>query len=286
MWDELLTPHDAATSRLGLGSLPFSGFYGPCETATAVELIHRALDAGIALLDVTDPSPDGRGLRAVREALATRRDSVFLAVHGRAPREGTAEEIQAVEALLRDLDTDRLDLYYLPRSAGGAPLEDRVGALGAMVAAGKVRHLGVHGAGAEEIARAHISHPIAALAVEYSLTARGAERDRLPVARRLGLTVVACRPLAGGVLTGRPTRRSPQEARLHEGLRDAAAALDIGIGRLALAWLLAQGEDIVPVPGTSDKVHLEMNLRSERVRMPAEVCARLQLLTEEPEPEP
>ncbi|MFI5528219.1 aldo/keto reductase [Kitasatospora sp. NPDC051853] len=294
------------TSRLGLGCLPLGGAYGPADPAGAVRLIRLAMDSGVALLDAADLTHRGEVLRLVGRAVADRRDEVTIAAHSR-PARGPARAVgdpravaAGIEAALRRLGTDHVDLYYLHPGRSAVPIEDQIGLLAGQVTAGKVRHLGLGGGTAEQLVRAHRTHPIAALAVEYSLWRTRAEREQLPAARRLGIGVVAVRPLGRGLLTGRladPARLAPDDlrradlrfapgrlaaarARLAE-LERTAAGLDVGAGRLALAWLLSRGEDVVPVPGTRDPVHLEMNLAAAAVRLPEGTGERLAVLFED-----
>ncbi|WP_344667807.1 aldo/keto reductase [Catenulispora yoronensis] len=287
------------TSRLGLGCLWRSdGFDRSAAGAAAgvTKLINRALDGGVTLLDVPDPARDGLGPRLVGRAVAARRAEVLIAAHSWPASERAKDVAAECDRILRQLATDHLDLYYLHPPAGPAraaiPVEERIGPLTQLVAAGKIRHLGVYGAGPAELARAHAAHPVTALAVEYSMAARQAEEDLLPLARKLGIGVVACRPLGGGLLTGRcsgaadptgavgPTGPPAERSRLIRGLRAVAADLDVGVSRLALAWLLSRG-DVVPVPNTANPVHLEMNLRSLEVGLPPDVEERLAALLDD-----
>jgi aryl-alcohol dehydrogenase-like predicted oxidoreductase len=333
---------------MGLGCLPLGGAYGPAEPAESARLVGHALDAGVALLDACDLPGRTDVQRVVARAVAGRRGDALLALHHRpAPGDGPAgNPVAACEAALRRLGVDQLDLWYLHPDGGEVPVEERVGPLAELVRAGKLRHVGLSGVSGEELLRAHTEHPITALAVEYSLWHREPERELLPLARKLGVGVVAARPLGRGLLTGRidpaallaaapgdpavatvPTPpslppRGPESggpepggprraagpragaargggpvgrggrrprgagtpwetgdstplgaAQLHAlgprlaRLSEIAAGLQLGVGRLALAWLAAQGEDVTAVPGTRDRVHLEMNLSSLGVRL-------------------
>lgn len=288
-------------SRMGLGSHALSGTYGPVDARTVADLLAFAVDEGVALIDgagCTRSEPARR--RAVHRVIAARRDQVVLSGHLR-PADEAADPVAACEALLRRLRVDYLDICFLdagldPRTDQGpdtgpnallgtaladVPLEERIGAVAGLVEAGKVRHLGVRNATGGQLRLAHRTHPIAALAVDYSLAARGAETDRLPAARELGLAVVAAAPLNRGLLTGRvpvaadPPGLIPATAATLRRLQELAAELDVGMARLALAWLLSRGADIIPVPSTRNRVHLEMNMMAARMTVPAEALERL-----------
>ena len=270
-----------ATSRLGLGCVSFGSGVESCEISAVV---NRALDEGVTLLDVADPSADGEGLQRVGRSVGTRRADALIAAHTR-PESGSAQAlVRECEDTLRLLAMDHIDLYFLHAPAAvpapAAPIEERIGALAGLVQAGKIRHLGLFDPTGPELVRAHIVHPVAALATEYSLAARQVEAGLLPLARELGIGVVACRPLGSGLLTGRVTEAQPERSPLLRTLISLAAELDIGVSRLALAWLLSRGEDIVPVPGSANPVHLEMNLLSLDVVLPPEVCQRLSAISD------
>jgi aryl-alcohol dehydrogenase-like predicted oxidoreductase len=291
------------SSGIGLGCLGIAGAYGRSDPDEAIGLVRHALDSGVTLLDTADHSTHGDGRRIVGRAIAGRRDDALIAAHAW-PTSGvggvggvTDNPVNAArqcEATLQRLGTDHLDLYYLHPGGTDAPIEDQIGALAELVESGKVRHLGLYDATSSQLRRAHATHPIAALAVEYSLWARQVEKDRLPLARELGIGTVACGPLGRGLLTGRPVSaerldindlrrldprfalaRLPAYRPLVRELEKTAADLDIGVSRLALAWLLSRGEDIVPIPGTRDRIHLEMNLLSLGVGLAADVADRL-----------
>ncbi|GLX92964.1 aldo/keto reductase [Herbidospora sp. NBRC 101105] len=266
-------------SNIGLGTLALSGAYGAVEPGDALNLIGRALDAGVSIVDTADLYDDGRVERLIGRAVAGRRQEVVVCTRG----SGTA---QACEASLKRLDVDAIDLYYLRSPHRDAPVEESMSGLADLVRAGKVRHVGLSDGTLRQLREASAVHPVAALGVEYSLWGLRAQPGLLDEARRLGVSVVAARPVGRGFLTGR-IRSADQLApgdwrrgdpRFHPaGLRrgqdplraveDVAARLDLGAGRLALGWLLSQGDHVVPVPSTRDEVHLEMNLSASEVRL-------------------
>ncbi|MEY9862683.1 aryl-alcohol dehydrogenase-like predicted oxidoreductase [Catenulispora sp. GAS73] len=264
------------TSRLGLGCVSFGSGDNTCEIAAVV---NRALDEGVTLFDVADPSAGGEGLQRVGRSVGARRADALIAAHTRPGPTSAQALVRECENTLRHLAMDHIDLYFLhaPEAvpAPATPLEEQIGVLAGLVQAGKIRYLGLFDPTGPDLVRAHTVHPVTALATEYSLAARQVEDDLLPLARELGIGVVACRPLGSGLLTGRVTEAQPERSPLLRTLRSLAAELDIGVSRLALAWLLSRGEDIVPVPGSADPVHLEMNLLSLDVVLPPEVSRRL-----------
>ncbi|MEW9534553.1 aldo/keto reductase [Microbispora sp. NPDC049125] len=284
MWSRRLGAQGPFSSCLGLGGLAMAGAYGPADPKESVHLILHALDAGVRLLDTA-----GGIEPLVGKAVAEWNDSVLVSAH--APDGTTPEGLEReCAASLRSLGVEAIDLYYLPSGGPGAPpIEERVGKLAELVAAGKIRYLGLGGADADELRRAHAVHPVTALAVEYSMWRRDPEWEQLPVARELGVGTVASRPLGQGFLTGKVIstsqlaegdlrlanpRFTEQSLSVNRSLlraaEEVAAQMDIGVGRLALAWLLARGEDIVATPSTRDRVHLEMNLASLAVRLAPE----------------
>ncbi|GAA1007881.1 oxidoreductase [Acrocarpospora pleiomorpha] len=267
-------------SSIGLGTLALSGAYGPVDPGDAFDLIGRALDAGVSFVDTADVYDDGQVERLIGRAVASRREEIVIATRG----SGTT---QACEASLKRLGVDAIDLYYLRPDA---PIEEGMSQLADLVKAGKIRHVGLSNGSLRQLRQAHAVHPVAALAVEYSLWGLRAEPDLLAEARHLGISVVAARPVGRGFLTGRIRsadqltpgdwrHRDPrfQPESLRRGLgplrevEDVAARLDLGTGRLAIGWLLSQGEHVVPVPSTRDQVHLEMNLAASEVTLAPDV---------------
>lgn len=294
-------------SALGLGCMGMSDFYGPSEDARSLEVLHHALDLGLNFLDTADMYGVGANERLLGRLLATRRDEVVLATkfgHVRAP-DGTVLRIdgspaylrRACDASLERLGVEQIDLYYQHRVDPNVPIEETVGALAELVRAGKVRHIGLSEASAATIRRAAAVHPIAAVQTEYSLWSRDVEDEVLPACRELGIALVPYSPLGRGFLTG-AIRSAEQLApddrrRIHprfEGgnldhnlaLADALAALARERGhtpaQLALAWLLDQGPDIVPIPGTRSRARLEENAAAARIGLDAELRAAIAAL--------
>lgn len=266
-----------AASRIGLGCGSFSGVYGPVDQRAAADILAFALDQGVALIDSAGCALGDAGRRPVHRLIAARREQIVLTGHLR-PADEAGGAVAACEALLRRMRVDHIDLCFLDAGFTGLRLEDRVSALAGLIAAGKVRHLGLREASGAQLRLAHRIHPVAALAVEYSLIAREPEIERLPAARELGVAVVGTAPLGRGLLTGRDLAAagggSPARATLRR-LQAVAADLDVGMPRLALAWLLSRGPDIIPVPSTGNRVHLEMNLMATRMTAPAGALDRL-----------
>ena len=276
-------------SALGLGCMGMSEFYGPGDDAESIAVIRRALDLGVTLLDTADMYGPFVNEELVGRAIAGRRDEVVLATKfGNSRGEngerlgvrGDAEYVRnCCEASLRRLGVEHIDLYYQHRVDIGVPIEETWGALAELVAAGKVRHLGISEASVETIRRANAVHPIAALQSEWSLWSRDIEDEIVPTARELGIGLVPYSPLGRGFLTGEINtvddlapddfrRHSPRFAganfarnlELVTRVKQLAAGRGCTPGQLALAWLLHQGEDVVPIPGTKRIVYLEENV--------------------------
>ncbi len=288
---------DLTVSALGLGCMGMSEFYGTADDQQGIETIRRALDLGVTFLDTADMYGPFTNEQLVGRAIAGRRDEVQLATkfgNERLP-DGTRLGINghpdyvrsACDASLQRLGVDHIDLYYQHRVDKSVPIEETVGAMGELVTAGKVRHLGLSEAAPETIRRAHAAHPITALQTEYSLFTRDIEDEILPVLRELGIGLVPYSPLGRGLLTGAITpgtlaeddsRNSAYFPRLNgEGL-DANLVLvdkvrrfaeDKGCtpGQLALAWVLAQGDGVVPIPGTKRVSYLEENVGAVDVEL-------------------
>lgn len=294
-------------SALGLGCMGMSAFYGGRgDDAAAIAVIHRALERGVTLLDTADMYGPHTNEALVGRAIADRRDQVVLAtkfgirLDPSAPQargvDGRPEYVQAAcEASLKRLGVDHIDLYYQHRVDPQVPIEDTVGAMARLVEQGKVRWLGLSEAAPETIRRAHAVHPVAALQTEYSLWSREPEENGvLATVRELGIGFVPYSPLGRGFLTGAIRtpedfdaddyrRRSPRfqgdnfarNLALVEQVRALAAARGISAGQLALAWVLAQGEDLVPIPGTKRLAYLEENLGALDVALDADDLARI-----------
>jgi aryl-alcohol dehydrogenase-like predicted oxidoreductase len=284
-------------SALGLGCMGMSEFYGTRDEATGIETIHRALDLGVTFLDTADMYGPFTNEQLVGKAIAGRRDEVQLATKFGNERNPDGSWIgingrpdyvrSACDASLARLGVDHIDLYYQHRVDTSVPIEETVGAMKELVEAGKVRHLGLSEAAAATIRRAHAVHPITALQSEWSLFTRDLEDDVLPTARDLGIGIVPYSPLGRGILTGafspdsldaddaRATGRFPRfqgealdaNLRLADQVRELAEAKGCTPGQLALAWVLAQGDDVVPIPGTKRVPYLEENVGAADVTL-------------------
>ena len=282
-----------------------SEFYGASDGAEAIATIHRALELGVTLLDTADMYGAGANERLVGEAIADRRDQVVLATKFGVVRDPDSHErlgisgrpeyvIKACDASLRRLGVEHIDLYYQHRVDPDVPIEETVGAMASLIDVGKVRHLGLSEASPETIRRAQAVHPIAALQSEYSLWTRDPEDEVIPALRELGIGLVAYSPLGRGFLTGRfksPDdfaeddfrRNNPRfqgenfnrNLELVERVKEIAAEHDCSPGQLALAWVLHQGEDIVPIPGTKRRPYLEENVGAEEIDLSDEDLHRI-----------
>ena len=296
---------DLTVSTMGLGCMGMSEFYGSADEQQGIDTIHRALDLGVTFLDTADMYGPFTNERLVGKAIAGRRDEVQLATKFGNERKpdgtrvginGRPEYVRAAcDASLERLGVDHIDLYYQHRVDKTVPIEETVGAMAELVQAGKVRHLGLSEASAANIRKAHGTHPITALQTEYSLFTRDLEDEILPVLRELGIGLVPYSPLGRGILTGaiRPgtlpaddSRNSAYFPRLNgEGLEAnltlvdkitrIAEEKDATPGQLALAWVLAQGDDVVPIPGTKRVAYLEENVGAADVELTADDLAAL-----------
>jgi aryl-alcohol dehydrogenase-like predicted oxidoreductase len=293
------------TSALGLGCMGMSEFYGPGDDAESVATIHRALDLGVTFLDTSDIYGPFTNEKLVGRAIAGRRDEVVLATKFGIERlpdgtrvgvNGRPEYVRAAcDASLQRLGVDHIDLYYQHRIDPAVPIEDTWGALAELVAAGKVRHLGLSEAAPATVRRAHAVHPVTAGQYEYSLFTRDIEDELLGTFRELGIGLVAYSPLGRGFLTGTITglgeladddfrRGNPRfqgenfdrNLALANAVRELATAKQVPPSQLALAWVLAQGEDIVPIPGTKRRTYLEQNAAAADLRLTDEDLAALE----------
>jgi len=297
-------------SRIGLGAMSMSGYYniGAGSDAESIRTIHRALELGVTHIDTAEIYGPFSNEELVGKAIKGRREQVLVATKfglvshaGGGPGvidSSPANVRAAVEGSLKRLGTDYIDLYYQHRVDPNIPIEETVGALADLVAEGKVRYIGLSEAGTETIRRAHAVHPLAALQTEYSLWSRDPEAELLPLLRELGIGFVPYSPLGHGFLTGEiksPDQLSDDDwrknnprftgenfqhnLRIVEEVKAVATQLNATPAQVALAWLLAQGNDIAPIPGTKRVARVEENTAADLIQLSAAQLERLNNLT-------
>jgi len=296
-------------SEQGLGCMGMSEFYGATDETESIATLHRALEVGIDFFDTSDAYGPYKNEELLGKAFRTRRNSVIIATKFAIKRDpanpavrsidGRPEYVrEACDASLKRLGIECIDLYYQHRVDANVPIEDTVGAMAELVHAGKVHHLGLSEAAPQTIRRAHAVHPISALQTEYSLWSRDPEDEILATVRELGIGFVAYSPLGRGFLTGQIKsiddlgaddyrRYSPRfqgenfsrNLELVVRVTEIARAKGVTPGQLALAWVLAQGEDIVPIPGTKRRSYLEENAAASEIELTSEDRARLNELS-------
>ncbi|MDQ7904570.1 aldo/keto reductase [Phytohabitans sp. ZYX-F-186] len=309
----MLTRHiaGAPVSALGLGCMGMSMAYGPADDAESTRVLHRALDLGVNHFDTSDAYGAGANERLLGPVVRARRDEVFLAtkfgirlpdgashsaVPGTRVDSGPSWAAAACDASLGRLGIETIDLYYLHRRDPATPIEETVGAMAALVAAGKVRHIGLSEVSPATLRAAHAVHPVAAVQMEYSLFSREVEDEMLAVCRELGVTLVAYSPVGRGMLTGTITGTDqlqregdyrangaprfsaealPTNLALAGEVREVAAEIGCTPAQAALAWVLAQGEEVVAIPGTKRVRYLEENTAAADLALTPEQVSRL-----------
>jgi aryl-alcohol dehydrogenase-like predicted oxidoreductase len=300
--------NDLTVSDMGLGCMGMSAFYGTSDEGEAIRTIHRAIELGCTFLDTAEMYGPYTNEELVGKALQGRRDEVVLATKfgirhaptddepNRRVIDGTPENVRrSIEGSLKRLGTDHVDLYYQHRIDPNTPIEETVGAMAELVQEGKIRHIGLSEAAPDTIRKAHAVHPITAVQSEYSLWSRDIEAEVLPTLRELGIGLVAYSPIGRGFLAGRfsdPSeldegdfRRSgprftgsnlERNQQLAAKIRELAEEKGVTSGQLALAWVLAKGDDIVPIPGTKRVSYLEENWGATQVELSDDELERIE----------
>ena len=294
---------DIVTSEIGLGCMTMTGIYGPADETESIATIHAAIDSGVSFIDTADAYGNGSNETLVGKAIAGRRDKVVLATKfgniyakdSERGADGRPEYVrEACEASLKRLNIDVIDLYFQHRVDKAVPIEDTVGAMSELVREGKVRTLGLSECSSETLRRAHAVHPISALQSELSLWTQFALNDHLPVCRELGVTYVAYSPLGRGMLTGaikgdadmsEKDRRRDHPRFQGDNLKHNVAviapieALAKAKGctpaQIALAWTLAQGDNVLPIPGSKRLEHLNLNIAATEIELTADELQEL-----------
>ena len=295
---------DIQLSVIGLGCMGMSAQYGQADEKESIATLHRALDLGINFWDTADVYGDGANEELISKVLVENRDKIFIATKfgfrtrdnaeddsgvGEGYVDGSSEYVkQAVESSLRRLKIETIDLYYAHRVDPNTPIEETVGAMADLVKAGKVRYLGLSECSPQSLQRAYAVHPIAALQNEYSLLTRDIEKEMLPLTKELGVTLVAFSPLSRGLVTNRLNVDNLEENDFRQHLpryngaywennqhlasefAALAARKNITPAQLALAWVLAQGDNIIPIPGTKRRKYLEENAKAADVLLSSE----------------
>lgn len=292
------------SSAIGLGCMGLSQGYGPTDDEASIRVIHQALEAGVTLLDTAMSYGEGHNEQLIARALSGRRERAVVATKFGIVRDASGVHVDSrpervrsdCDASLARLGIDTIDLYYLHRADPRVPVADTIGAMAELVKVGKVRHLGVSELRVEQLEQAAAVHPIAAVQFEWSLLWREPERDLVPAARRLGIGIVPYSPLGRGLLTGTVTEGLIAESSFRRGdsrfqgdnlkrnqsqvdsLRAFAQDLGVTPGQLALAWLLAQGPDVVPIPATRHAQRVLENVAAVSLQVKSEDLQRLEEL--------